>query len=144
MADTTTEQALALSTGIVGALHAAGVLRPAGFVEVQTTPPPAGPGPQVGQNVGARIGQINRFTATGAAVVRLELEDAAAPSATYVLELHFDDKTYLPEFDRLQMTAKPTEVYVQMQIQKRLSDRIYGVTLDALSVRTDYRKHLAA
>jgi len=113
MADDTTADAVAISTGVVGALRAAGVLRTAGVVlteELPTDTPPAPPPPR--RAVGDRLSlyRIQAVTKTFEAdpndatqfVTQFVLTDE---SGAYGLDFPPNDARYIPELDRVLTAA---------------------------------------
>jgi len=131
MADVPTEQAIAISTGVVSALSAAGVLHGQGAPPTPTPPPD--PGPEVGDVVVAHIRQIGKFVGTNPSEVKVQLWHADKDT-TYELGFPPNDEKYLAEFHRLFTIDRPILIRANMRILEKLTPNSFAVEMGVLWV----------
>jgi hypothetical protein len=140
MADDTTAEVIAISTGIVGALRAAGALRTE-EAPTSTPPPlplaPTPPTPAVGDAV--RLYPLSRVTKV------IETDPSARTrfvlwyeSAKYELDFPPNDALYIPDLDRLVTvsltTTQAVHVYANVEITQVSPYDEYRGTLEHLEV----------
>ena len=148
MADDTTAEAIAISTGVVGALRAAGVLLTQGTqtqgmqtqgTQTQGTPtaPPL-PEHQVGDLISVRIRQVAKFVGTNPSVVKVRLTHNEHP-ISYDCEFPPSDQVYLPEFHRLFTIERPIHIHAYLKILKKIWAQEYESELRGLWVNAGFR-----
>lgn len=141
MAESQTDQALALSTSIVGALHAAGVLQPAGMAQEQTPPAAATPPmPEwaVGDYVQVQIRQIRKFVGVNPNIVSFLLTHADY-EISYDLAFPPNDEVFMTEFHRLQLIERPIQITAAMTVTQKISPTSYVCEMRRLWANTGFR-----
>jgi len=132
MAEDPTEQAIAISTGIVSALSAAGVLHGQGTTPTRAPTPPE---PKVGDVASAQISGVAKFVQTDPSFVTYSLTPWNSLHG-YTITFPPNDEVYRAELDRLFTIDRPVLITVSLKITGVSGPNYYAGELEWLWVST--------